>query len=321
MKQICLLATIFFISVQSFAAPVIRFLGNNNSWLSASSWDLNRLPMNGDTVVIPSGKILLIDNNINAPSASLNLQIFGTLKFTGNFKLNIGSASTIVIFSGGSLQASGSHSDLLKIGGLAVFRGDQGELSGPMLATFDQGAFVSFWPLPVKFLGFSLARKSNAVLVEWSTTEEINAGHFDIERSLDARSWSAVASLPAKGNSSGVVHYSFTDKLNTSSVIYYRIRQVDMDGKFVYTPVKTIQTNHTAQVNISSVQGSILVQFEKEIKGSVMIRLINLNGQVISHQSISTPVGQVILQSPVKGNLVVSVSNEKDMKTNRMVAL
>ena len=77
MKQICLLATILVISFQSFAAPVIKFLGNNNSWLSASSWDLNRLPMNGDTVVIPTGKILLIDNNINAPSASLNLQIFG----------------------------------------------------------------------------------------------------------------------------------------------------------------------------------------------------------------------------------------------------
>src|SRR5215213_11610467 len=117
MKQATLIAIALIFSFSSFSAPVIKVSNSNSSWLTTLTWDLGRLPMNGDTVVIPEGKIVLIDNNVNAGSYTVHIKIFGSLKFVGSgSRLSLGAGSTVIIYSGGSIEATGSPSDVVKIG-------------------------------------------------------------------------------------------------------------------------------------------------------------------------------------------------------------
>ena len=99
--------------------------------------------------------------------------------------------------------------------------------------------------LPVKFGDFTAARKNNDAILNWSVENESSVtNRYEIERSLNGvsfRQFQVVAS-GYTGNSSD--HYSLMDyKINSlnSPVVYYRIKQVDLDGKFVYSDIKSVR--------------------------------------------------------------------------------
>lgn len=89
--------------------------------------------------------------------------------------------------------------------------------------------------LPVNWLGFTASEKEEGVLLEWATAAEVNSSHFDVEFSRDSRSFERLATLMAAGNSSYTHYYSFTDRHRYTGEGYYRIRQVDFDGKFTFS--------------------------------------------------------------------------------------
>lgn len=327
MKQFNLLLLSVIAFSFSFAAPVIKVNNNNGAWRNASTWDLNRAPMDGDTVIIPAGKTVLIDNNWNIDPSRLYIKVYGTLKTASSgSKLIIGSGSTVIVYKDGVVSGAGSPSEIIKIGGNTVFEGDYPAVTGPMMANVSTMGFQSFSQsaLPVKFIGFTVARQNSNVLVQWSTSEEVNAGMFELQRSTDASNWNTIAYVAATGNSSAVNNYAYTDKNSTASALYYRIRQVDVDGKFTYTPVKAIRTGTTAtNLTIASVQGKILLQVSEEIKGNLVVRFIGMNGQVAEQQTISGLAGQLVLAArpAVKGNYIVSVSNGQDVNVAKQIIL
>ncbi len=90
--------------------------------------------------------------------------------------------------------------------------------------------------LPLTWLSFTAERSgtSNALL-KWTTANEINNNHFDIERSTDGTSFNKVATMAAGKNSSAQQQYSYLDKLMPKGIYYYRIKQVDNDGHYTYS--------------------------------------------------------------------------------------
>ncbi len=90
--------------------------------------------------------------------------------------------------------------------------------------------------LPVTMLYFRGENKDKDNILQWATTSEINAKEFIVERSFTALSFTPIGTVAARGNNGG--SYEFTDRRidrQPSSVFYYRLRQVDKDGKFVYS--------------------------------------------------------------------------------------
>src|SRR5687768_6367281 len=141
MKLLITLAFAILSFTTSFAAPVIS-VSSNGSYKSFSTWDLGRLPQNGDTVVIPAGKTLVIDDNQNI-AITIYVKIYGTLKlYGGGSKLNIGSSSIIVLFDGATIMGSNNNSQVITIGANTVFNGLQAALSGPMYATVTTNGFI-----------------------------------------------------------------------------------------------------------------------------------------------------------------------------------
>ena len=99
-------------------------------------------------------------------------------------------------------------------------------------------------PLPVELLTFSAKLKGDDGLLSWRTASERNSDYFEVQQSLDGRTWQPLGKLPAAGTTLTPRDYAYTDaRLGRYSapVVYYRLRQVDRDGTVAFSPVVTLQ--------------------------------------------------------------------------------
>ena len=99
---------------------------------------------------------------------------------------------------------------------------------------------------PVEFLRFEVSKYGNdEALISWVTGSEINSSHFIIERSLDGTKFEEVYQTEAKGTIYSGGSYEWYDKLvDEASIIYYRIKEVAIDGAFMFSSIVTIKPNN-----------------------------------------------------------------------------
>jgi hypothetical protein len=93
--------------------------------------------------------------------------------------------------------------------------------------------------LPLTWVYFSVKEKQGTAALKWGTTDELNTAYFVIERSAGG-SFSGIDSIAAK-NTAGDHGYAYTDMHLPAGTVQYRIKQVDIDGRFSYSRV--IQLN------------------------------------------------------------------------------
>lgn len=98
-------------------------------------------------------------------------------------------------------------------------------------------------PLPVKLVSFTASLDNSNVNLKWTTATESNLKEFDIERSNDNKNFVSIVTVNANGNTSTEMNYNYTDIINdkNSSVLYYRLRSVDLDGKSEYSATRIIK--------------------------------------------------------------------------------
>jgi hypothetical protein len=101
-------------------------------------------------------------------------------------------------------------------------------------------SFLKGVALPVTWLFVKAQLTNDKTIVSWTTAQESNTGKFEIEHSTDGRNFIKVGETLAAGNTSAATNYSFTHTKPVSGFNYYRIKQIDNDGKFKYSDVVTI---------------------------------------------------------------------------------
>lgn len=101
--------------------------------------------------------------------------------------------------------------------------------------------------LPVLFTQFDAKCTNTGTLISWATGQESNSSKFEIERSANGTTWSSIGTVAAAGTSSSNRAYQQIDLAGGSA--FYRIKQIDKDGQFIYTEVA--RTNCQVK-NISS---------------------------------------------------------------------
>ena len=94
--------------------------------------------------------------------------------------------------------------------------------------------------LPVTWLSFDVSKNENSVLLDWKTASEQQTLHFIVERSTDALHYTSVALIKAAGNSAAITSYNYKDQSPLDGINYYRLKQVDINGRFTYSVVKNI---------------------------------------------------------------------------------
>jgi hypothetical protein len=150
-------------------------------------------------------------------------------------------------------------------------------------------------PLPIDFMFLKGGNQENYNLLSWATASETDNSHFEIERSRDVHNFKKIAEIKAAGFSNSQKNYEYKDTEPLSNLNYYRLKQVDFDGKFRYSamisiknegfvfkiypnPVRDnlyIEASETGTFKITNTQGQIL-QIGK-ITGESPISLINLS--------------------------------------------
>jgi hypothetical protein len=95
-------------------------------------------------------------------------------------------------------------------------------------------------PLPVNFIGIVATRgTNNTVNLKWDVSEEINVKEYQVERSSNGSSFAVEGTVPAKGKSV----YAFTNFNVSSNTFFYRIKSIDLDGRFKYSGIIRIPGN------------------------------------------------------------------------------
>ncbi len=139
--------------------------------------------------------------------------------------------------------------DLARVRSICIRQGTIGVGAG----TVDGFRVSQTWadgPLPVKWNSFTAKASDNSVLLNWSTSSEKNNQYFMVEKSNDGENFEAIAKVLGNGNSNRVNKYSFTDNDFTATTSYYRIRQVDFDGKFSFSTTLVVK-NELSPLEVS----------------------------------------------------------------------
>jgi hypothetical protein len=118
------------------------------------------------------------------------------------------------------------------------------ELSGNSdmaFAAYNNRTLTLSSTLPVKLTDFTGKKASTGTLLNWTTHTEENSDVFTIERSPDNNSFVSIGSVNASGNTTIAQYYSFADKKPFAGANYYRLKMIDKDGTFIYSPVVKLQ--------------------------------------------------------------------------------
>ena len=172
------------------------------------------------------------------------------------------------------------------------------------LSAFSQfGIGMTSTPLPVTLLSFVASRVSKRFVdLDWQTATEDNDKGFGVERRLDDETvFSDIGFVPsmAPGGTSAVpLAYSYTDTNSYNGISYYRLKQEDLDDRFVYTVIKAVSGSGNGGVVVSLYPNPGHGQFTLRVDGT---------GQAYS-VSITDVPGHTIRRIEAVGNSNVSVS-------------
>jgi hypothetical protein len=155
---------------------------------------------------------------------------------------------------------------------------------------------TSLSPLPLTLLEFRAELANDDGMLSWKTGFEENTSSFEIERSTNNREYNKVGELPA-ANISGGRQYNFVDPRITSigaSVVYYRLKMNDIDGRSTYSKIIAVNINSKHPVMMlypSPVQNSATLMIAVQRKENLVYSVIDQNGRTIQQKSIVVNAG------------------------------
>jgi hypothetical protein len=185
--------------------------------------------------------------------------------------------------------------------------------------------------VPVEFLSFDAKRVNERVNLTWVTASEINNSHFDVERSIDNNRFEFIGTVKGNGTTSLVNTYRLVDNIksliNTNvTTVYYRLKQVDYDGEFAYTDVRTVELNNLDAVELTVYPNPNYGVFNLSVKSTEKLITTftiydNIGAEVWSYtttleQGLNTIPAQLQL---AKGMYNVSMLNNKGIQTQRFI--
>ena len=169
-----------------------------------------------------------------------------------------------------------------------------------IITTANQSVLYPWWtlvssdfPLPLTLLSFTLEKNNGSALLQWMVTDEINTRFFEVQRSIDGLDFVPIGTVAASGTSSATTDYSYRDPLNgiSQGTVYYRLRMVDNDGKFSYSPVRDISVEGTDQplvaISPNPATNLLILRFGAVTDGLYDCTIVNAEGQRIKSQEIA----------------------------------
>jgi hypothetical protein len=288
-------------------------------WENGSTWSTGSIPACGDTITINTNHIVTVNtNNFSMNSGpSVFINVFGELHFANGSKLNLSCGSSVSLQSGppsGRMTAAngGGASNQLNICNETVWQASDGDATGPM--TFGT-------PLPVELLFFNASSQKDHVTLKWATATELNNSHFTVERSSDGYTFFCLDNVKGQGTTNAVSNYSYKDSRPGFGRIYYRLVQVDYDGRSKTSDIVSVKHDPSPELTafpnpnggiikltgafdeeivinaydqrgrkIASKQcylkNSAVIEMPKNFYGPVLLRVVNGDGELLMNKQM-----------------------------------
>jgi hypothetical protein len=212
------------------------------------------------------------NNTLYAASA-----VFGSANITGtgNFIVYMGSGTSVNV--SGLTALTGYTFDVYEYNGKYMHNSFAGAISSSTTTT------------PVKLVSLIANNVNEDVLVKWTTASEVNNRGFNVERSVDGKTFEFVGFVKGSGNSSVTKNYALQDAnaFATTGVnkLYYRLKQLDNNGKFEYSQVVTVQNDNDLTAEIVTYPNPFSDKLSIGIKGAkagnASIQVMDISGRLI----------------------------------------
>ncbi|WP_190242461.1 T9SS type A sorting domain-containing protein [Hymenobacter lapidiphilus] len=188
-------------------------------------------------------------------------------------------------------------------------------------------------PLPVGLTSFTASWKGRAAELRWATAFEINNSHFVVERSFDGSVFRAVGQVAGAGTTSGATtNYRFDDPTPVptgASLLYYRLRQVDLSGADVLSGVRALTVSGpknalAAIVLPNPTTGSATIRFVAATTAPVRLEVYNMLGQQVLLKAVAAKDGLMEIPLPEAaawkaGVYQISISQNQQRQVVRLV--
>jgi Secretion system C-terminal sorting domain len=177
--------------------------------------------------------------------------------------------------------------------------------------------YSSLVVLPIELTTFTAKPNNSTVNLAWQTASEKGNSHFDIERSANGKDWAKIGIVKGSGTTQQKVDYRFTDEGPLSILNYYRLKQVDLDGQFNYSPVVT------AVVGKGKLKGIFpnpttdkVTLVGNDLTNDDVVTIFDLNGRNVKTQKVSG--SQIDVSDLAKGFYILSISDINGQSVDRV---
>jgi hypothetical protein len=165
-------------------------------------------------------------------------------------------------------------------------------------------------PMPVRLLSFGGTREKSDARLTWETASEINNKGFEIQRSADGKRFDKIGFVAGNGNANNTSRCTFTDRNvfgNPGQVWYYRLRQVDLNGRFDYSATIILSGNQAAANNISVFPNpfgqEVFIRLTTVESTPVSVAVYDLTGKPVLSESYHVKAGEQVLHLTSAGSL------------------
>lgn len=150
--------------------------------------------------------------------------------------------------------------------------------------------------LPLELQSFTIAESNCAANLTWITASEVSTSYFEVQQSTDGSSFATKAKVNAKGTGSS--SYAFT-AAQSIGIAYYRLKMVDKDGTFKYSPIASLRTSCSNTANyiklypnpVVTGNGQVTLSFSLGYKGNATIKVTDVQGRLVISNRIAAQDG------------------------------
>ena len=164
-------------------------------------------------------------------------------------------------------------------------------------------------PLPVEYYNILVTITNFYIKITWSVAYQINNDKYIIEFSKDGRNFSPIGEISGDGTSNIIKHYEFIHTSPSIGINYYRIKQVDYDGKYSYSDIANVRYDGSGETNIFPNPATLDVTITTTASTSVQI--MDVYGRLLLNQDIPDGQNTINLAELPAGILIFVVGDRR----------
>ncbi|MBJ7428540.1 MAG: T9SS type A sorting domain-containing protein, partial [Bacteroidia bacterium] len=204
--------------------------------------------------------------------------------------------------------------DLTKVKSIAFRQGTVGVAA----ITIDGIRVADSWgnsALPVKLVSFSASLNNNQTELNWSTASETNNKGFEVERSIDGVNFETIGFVKGNGNSNSMNKYSFIDANQSSA--YYRLKQIDFDGKFEYSSTVKVNSDELlVDLTPNPFNDNLVINSPTIIENA---EIIDVTGKVKLMEIVNSNKATINTSTLSNGIYFIRINNGQKVITKRII--